>query len=225
MPKLSKRWQLAAPLTPDADDELNRFHPVTRQILFNRGLSTAAEAEHFLRANPPEVTDPFLLTDMETAVDRILHGIQTGQQLAIYGDYDADGVTATALLVQTLTALGANVRAYIPNRFDEGYGLNNNALTQLQAEGVDLVITVDCGIRSLDETAHAKKIGLDLVITDHHTPSDEIPEALAVINPKRPGDGYPDKDLAGVGTAYKVASALVARHPRPNFSLEEIHDL
>ena len=225
MPNLSKRWQLAAPLTPGADDELNRFHPVTRQILFNRGLSTAAEADHFLRANQPEVTDPFLLTDMETAVDRILHGIRTGQQLAVYGDYDADGVTATALLVQTLTALGANVRAYIPNRFDEGYGLNNDALTQLQDEGVDLVITVDCGIRAVEQATHAKNIRLDLIITDHHTPSNEIPEALAVINPKRPGDRYPDKDLAGVGTAYKVASAIISRHPHPNIALEEIHDL
>ena len=232
MPSLSKRWQLAVPITPDADAELNRFHPITRQILFNRGLSTVAEADHFLRANPPEVTDPFLLTDMEIAVERILYALQHHQTIAVYGDYDADGVTATALMVQTLTALSegltapcANIRAYIPNRFDEGYGLNNDALTQLQNDGVDLVITVDCGIRSLDEAAHAKKIGLDLIITDHHTPGDQLPEALAVINPKRPGDGYPDKDLAGVGTAYKVASAILSRHPRPNFSLEEIQDL
>ena len=225
MPTLSKRWHLAAPLTPEADAELNRFHPITRQILFNRGLSTAAGADHFLRAAPPEITDPFLLTDMETAVARILHALQQHQPIAVYGDYDADGVTATALLMQTLTALGANVRAYIPNRFDEGYGLNNEALTTLKNDGIALVISVDCGIRSLDEAAHAKKIDLDLIITDHHTPGDQLPEALAVINPKRPGDPYPDKDLAGVGTAYKLASALVARHPRPNFSLEEIHDL
>ncbi|NUM49355.1 MAG: single-stranded-DNA-specific exonuclease RecJ, partial [Anaerolineales bacterium] len=114
---------------------------------------------------------------------------------------------------------------YIPNRFDEGYGLNNEALSQLQNDGIQLVISVDCGIRSLDEAAHAQKIGLDLIITDHHTPGEDLPAAFAVINPKRKGDPYPDKDLAGVGVAYKVASALVSRHPRPNFSLEEVHDL
>jgi single-stranded-DNA-specific exonuclease len=169
---------------------------------------------------------------METAVARILYALQHHQPIAVYGDYDADGVTSTALMVQTLTALGeaftaltANVRAYIPNRFDEGYGLNNASLTQLQNEGVQLVISVDCGIRSVDEAAHAKKIGLDLIITDHHTPGEDLPDALAVINPKRRGDPYPDKDLAGVGVAYKVASAIISRHPRPNFSLEEIHDL
>ncbi|GAB4580352.1 MAG: single-stranded-DNA-specific exonuclease RecJ [Anaerolineales bacterium] len=225
MPTLSKRWHLAAPLTPEADTALSRFHPITRQILFNRGLSNATEADRFLRAAPPDVTDPFLLTGMETAVERILYALQHNQPIAVYGDYDADGVTATALMVQTLTALGGNVRAYIPNRFDEGYGLNNDALTTLQNNGFQLVISVDCGIRSLEEAAHAQKIGLDLIITDHHTPGEQIPEALAVINPKLPGDPYPDKDLAGVGTAYKLASALVSRHPRPNFTLEEVHDL
>jgi single-stranded-DNA-specific exonuclease len=229
MPTLSKRWHLAAPLTPAAATELSRYHPITRQILFNRGLSTTAEADRFLRAAPPEITDPFLLTGMEIAVDRILHALQNHQPIAVYGDYDADGVTATALMVQTLTALGANVCAYIPNRFDEGYGLNNEALTQLKNKGIALVISVDCGIRSLEEATHAKNIGLDLIITDHHTPGDHPPDALAVINPKRPGDAYPDKDLAGVGTAYKVAAALVSRytdrHSHPNFRLEEIHDL
>jgi single-stranded-DNA-specific exonuclease len=111
MPQLSKRWQLAIPITPDADTELSRYHPITRQILFNRGLATAAEADRFLRAAPPDVTDPFLLTGMENAIERILYALEHNQPIAVYGDYDADGVTATALMVQTLTALGANVRA------------------------------------------------------------------------------------------------------------------
>lgn len=225
MPTLSKRWQLATPITPEADAALSRFHPLTRQILFNRGIATAQEAEAFLRGAPPETTDPFLLAGMEAAVDRILHAIQAGQQIVVYGDYDADGVTATALLVQTLAALGANVRAYIPNRFDEGYGLNNDALTQLKEQGTALAISVDCGIRSVEEAAHARAIGLDLIITDHHSPSSEIPAALAVINPKRPGDEYPDKDLAGVGVAYKLACALLSRFPHPNLSPEELLDL
>jgi single-stranded-DNA-specific exonuclease len=153
-------------------------------------------------------TDPFLMKDMRKAVERIRQAIQNGEQIAIYGDYDVDGVTATALLVTALRALGGNAREYIPNRFDEGYGLNTEALDTLKNEGVSLVISVDCGIRSPAEADHAKTIGLDLIISDHHEPAGEIPQALAVINPKQPGDEYPEKYLAGVGIAYKIAQAL-----------------
>ncbi|MCL4260739.1 MAG: single-stranded-DNA-specific exonuclease RecJ, partial [Anaerolineales bacterium] len=126
-------------------------------------------------------------------------------------DYDVDGVTATALLVEALRTLGADVRGYIPNRFDEGYGLNKDALDTLQTDGVKLAITVDCGIRSREEALHARVIGLDLIISDHHHPDgDDLPAAFAVINPKRRGDPYPDKDLAGVGIAYKIVEALTA---------------
>ncbi len=148
--------------------------------------------------------------------------------MAVYGDYDVDGVTATALLVQTLQRLGGNVRPYIPNRFDEGYGLNPDALDTLKAEGVGLVITVDCGIRSPDEVSHAQSIGLDMIISDHHQPADgDLPDALAVINPKQAGDRYPDKDLAGVGVAYKIAQALLSRNGRstPGFQLDDLLDL
>ncbi len=131
-----------------------------------------------------------------------------GERIAIYGDYDVDGVTSTALLYLYLSNLGANVFGYIPNRFDEGYGLNNEALSTLKDEGTDLVITVDCGIRSLEEVEHAKNLGMDIIITDHHHPGDKIPNALAVIDPKQPEDSYPEKELAGVGIAYKLASAL-----------------
>ena len=134
------------------------------------------------------------------------------EPIAVYGDYDVDGVTATALLVDALNGLGANVRSYIPNRFDEGYGLNKDALDSLKADGVKLVITVDCGIRSPDEALHAQTIGLDLVISDHHHPDGEnLPAAFAVINPKQHGDIYPDKYLAGVGIAYKIAEALIQK--------------
>ena len=130
--------------------------------------------------------------------------------MVIYGDYDADGVTATALLVQVLQTLGIDASGYIPNRFEEGYGLNVDALESLKAGGASLVITVDCGIRSPEEAEFARKIGLDLIITDHHHPSDELPHAVAVINPKQPGDTYPEKELAGVGLAYKLAAALAS---------------
>jgi single-stranded-DNA-specific exonuclease len=152
------------------------------------------------------------MNGMRAAVDRIRFAIEHHEPIAIYGDYDVDGVTATALLVQTLRALDADVRGYIPNRFEEGYGLNKDALDALKADGVKLVITVDCGIRSPDEALHARTIGLDLVISDHHHPDGEnLPPAFAVINPKQHGDVYPEKYLAGVGIAYKIAEALVQK--------------
>jgi len=206
----TKRWLIPPVITLEAETALRAFPPVLRQILFNRGYATDAEARAFLKAEPNFSTDPFQMTDMRTAVERILNALAQNEPIAIYGDYDVDGVTSTALLVDILNALGADVRGYIPNRFDEGYGLNNDALSQLKEDGVKLVITVDCGIRSPDEALHARAIGLDLIITDHHHPSeDPLPPAIAVINPKQPGDVYPDKDLAGVGIAYKLAEALL----------------
>ena len=206
----AKRWLIPPVITLEADTALRAFPPVLRQILFNRGYATDAEARAFLKAEPDFDTDPFQMTDMRAAVERIRYALEQDEPIAIYGDYDVDGVTSTALLVDILNALGADVRGYIPNRFDEGYGLNNEALSQLKDEGVKLVITVDCGIRSPDEALHARTIGLDLIITDHHHPSEgPLPPAIAVINPKQPGDTYPDKDLAGVGIAYKLAEALL----------------
>jgi len=213
-PMHTKRWLVSAPITPAADAQLEKFPPILRQILFNRGYATDASARAFLRAEAAFDTSPFRMSNMEAAVERMLHAVDRGEPIAIYGDYDVDGVTATALLVQALRALGAGVREYIPNRFDEGYGLNVEALESLKAKGVRLVVSVDCGIRSPTEAAHARAIGLDLIISDHHHPDDFLPAAFAVINPKQPGDEYPDKDLAGVGIAYKIAQALFDRRPR-----------
>jgi len=223
----NKRWVVAAPITPQADEALAKFPPILKQIVFNRGLATDAEARSFLKAEPNADTDPFQMTGMQATVDRICFALQHDEPIAIYGDYDVDGVTATALLVQALGALGANVRGYIPNRFDEGYGLNKDALDTLKAEGVKLVITVDCGIRSPDEALHAQTIGLDLIISDHHHPDGtNLPPALAVINPKQHGDIYPDKDLAGVGIAYKIAEALLTvRQPVNGFITNDLLDL
>lgn len=209
----SKHWLISAPITSAADVQLEKFPPILRQILFNRGYATDADARAFLRAEANFDTSPFQMSYMESAVERILYAIDHSQPVAVYGDYDVDGVTATALMVEALRALGANVREYIPHRFDEGYGLNTDALDSLKAEGIQLVITVDCGIRSQTEAAHARAIGLDLIISDHHHPDDHLPAAFAVINPKQPGDNYPDKDLAGVGIAYKIAQALFQRRP------------
>jgi single-stranded-DNA-specific exonuclease len=221
----AKRWQVQPPITPQAEASLEAYPPLLRQILFNRGYASDAEARAFLKAQPDFITDPFGLTGVAAAVERIQRALTDHEPIAVYGDYDVDGVTATALLTQTLTALGADVRGYIPNRFDEGYGLNNEALSALKGDGVGLVITVDCGIRSPDEAAHASAIGLDLIISDHHHPAAELPQALAIINPKQPGDSYPYKDLAGVGLAYKLAEALLEKVPTQDLHLADLLDL
>jgi len=217
----SKRWLIQPKLTSQADENLSAFPPILRQLLFNRGYATEASARAFLKAEANFDTDPFQMKNMGTAIERIRSALDHGEAIAIYGDYDVDGVTATALLLQTLRGFKANVRGYIPNRFDEGYGLNNEALDHLKKDGVKLVITVDCGIRSPKEAQYAQDIGLDLIITDHHHPSDELPPAFAIINPKQIGDLYPDKDLAGVGIAYKMAEALVSFQP----SASKLNDL
>jgi len=220
-----KLWNIPPLISPEADSALSKFPPILRQILYNRGYSTDAEARAYLNAKPDFDTDPFQMTGMREAVDRIQIAIQNNEPIAIYGDYDVDGVTSTALLVETLTHLNANVRGYIPNRFEEGYGLNNEAMDKLKAEGVQLVISVDCGIRSPNEALHCRALGLDLIISDHHHPAEgDLPAALAVINPKQHGDKYPDKDLAGVGIAYKIAEALLTLHPAA-FSLDSLLDL
>lgn len=225
----TKRWLIAPPLTPQAGDNLSAYPPLLRQILFNRGYATQSEATAFLEARAGFDTNPFQMTGMQASVERIRKAVAAGELIAIYGDYDVDGVTATALLVQTIQALGGKVRAYIPRRFEEGYGLNPEALDTLKAENTSLVISVDCGIRSPDEAAHAQALGLDLIITDHHHPAGELPAAFAIINPKQPGDAYPDKDLAGVGVAYKLAEALLLDDGRQSMdnglTLEALLDL
>ena len=223
-----KRWQIAPTLTPQANESLEKFPTILRQLLFNRGYATDAEARVFLKAETNFETDPFQMTGMELATTRIQYAVEKMELIAVYGDYDVDGVTATALLIQTLQVLGGNTHPYIPNRMDEGYGLNLKALDRLKAGGVKLVITVDSGIRSPAEAAYARSIGLDLIISDHHQPAEgELPYALAVINPKQAGDQYPEKDLAGVGVAYKLAQALLSRSGKTNsnFQLEDLLDL
>lgn len=213
---LQKRWIIPSKLPPEIDQNLQAYDPVMRQILHNRKLSTGEDARLFLAAEPSFDTNPLQLVGMSTVVERLRFAIDRGETIAVYGDYDVDGVTATALMLQVLRSLGASVRPYIPNRFDEGYGLNVDALNSLQADGVRVVVTVDCGIRSPEEAEHARELGLDLLISDHHHPAEgNLPAAQAVICPKQPGDEYPDKDLAGVGLAFKIAQALIAEIPGP----------
>lgn len=209
----SKRWIIYPKAPASHLARLAHINELLVQVLWNRGVQTPDDVEAFLRGET-RPDDPFRMRGMNEAVTRIRAAIREGQRIAVYGDFDADGVTSTALLVQTLTALGAQVRPYIPHRVDEGYGLNNNALGELAREGQRLIITVDCGIRSVDEVAYANRLGLDVIVTDHHSIGPELPPALAVINPKRTDCPYPFKGLAGVGLAFKLAQGLLRSHQR-----------
>lgn len=226
-----KRWIVTPALT--AEERLRKFtsqiDPIIAQVLHNRGIQDYTTASQFINGDIV-AHNPMQMKDMSKAVGRIREAIRKKEQLVVYGDFDADGVTSTVLMVKVLQALGANVRPYIPHRVDEGYGLNTPALLQLASEGVTLVITVDCGVRSIDEVAAGQAAGLDIIVTDHHSVGDEVPQAFAVINPKQVDCDYPEKMLAGVGIAYKLADALIKAEIAnskniPSISTEELLDL
>ncbi len=201
------RWNLLPPAPADFLASL-KLPRLLVQLLYNRGLSGEAELEPFLTGDTRLCHDPLKLPDMEKAVLRIYRALLSGEVIAVYGDYDVDGITATAILVLGLTELGGKVIPYIPHRLTEGYGLNIPALEELRKQGVSLVITVDTGITAVSEVREAKGMGLDVIVTDHHTPLAEIPEATAVINPRRAGSEYPFSDLSGAGVAYKLLEAV-----------------
>src|SRR5213078_3680576 len=171
-------------------------------------------AARFLAPSRDHLHDPFRLADMDKAVERIERALGARQRIAIHGDYDVDGITSTVILRRALEMLGGEVVHFIPERLRDGYGLQPAAIERLHAEGVHLIISVDCGIRATDATLRARELGVDLIITDHHEPEGTLPPALAVINPKRHDCSYPDKNLAGVGVALKLVQALCARADR-----------
>lgn len=234
-----KFWRVLSPISDEVRSRLSEYHPVMAQVLYNRGQDTPEKVRVFLEGGEKSLHNPFDMHGMPDAVARIRYAIKKHELIAVYGDFDADGVTSTALLTQAITALGGRVKPYIPNRVDEGYGLNEEALRSLLDEGVKLVITVDCGIRSVEEVAFGNALGLDLIITDHHSVGEDLPDALAVIDPKidaklRLEEGatnvYPEDMLAGVGVAYKLADALFRVEEqqgrgRPSFNLEDLLDL
>ncbi|MCC6148149.1 MAG: single-stranded-DNA-specific exonuclease RecJ [Anaerolineaceae bacterium] len=221
---LRKHWQVAAPISDSAAANLGEYPPLLQQLLFNREITTPEAAQRFLNTSG-SLHSPCSLKGIGTAVECLLHAIDAGEEIVVYGDYDVDGVTATVLLVQLLRVYGAKARGYIPNRFDEGYGLNIEALEGLHQEGIRTVVTVDCGIRSPREAEYARAQGITLIITDHHEPEEEIPDAAAIVCPKQPGDEYPDKNLAGVGLAFKVAEAILSARPLPGVSAADWLDL
>lgn len=203
------RWIIRDPMPLETLEALSEYPPVLSQLLWNRGVRNPVEAELFLKKTG-SLYDPFRMDGMKEAVAVILEAVDNNRSIRVYGDYDVDGVTASAILLEVLGALGAkNAKSYIPDRFDEGYGLNTEAIRKLKEDGTELIITVDCGIRSPEEAKLARELGMKIIISDHHQPGDEIPEADYVICPKKPGDRYPEKNLAGVGISFKIAEALL----------------
>ena len=186
--------------------------PLVGQLLISRGITDPKKAEIYLNPNFEKLYDPFKLAHMGKAVDRVKKAVNYGEKICIYGDYDADGTTATALLLDTFRQIGVSekqVEHYIPNRFTDGYGLSQKTVENIREKSVKLLITVDCGITSVPEVEWAKKEGMDVIITDHHQPNpDALPSAHALLAPKVPEDEYPYEDLAGVGLAFKLAQGL-----------------
>ena len=185
------------------------YPPLAAMVLSSRNITTPQAAKEYLDCEQP-LPDPFLMKDMSKAVDRVNLALARGERIAVFGDYDVDGITSTCLLGDFLRSRGADCICYIPSRLEEGYGLNPIAIHQLHGEGVKLIITVDCGITALEEAQLCKELGIDLVITDHHECKDQLPDAAAVVDPHRPDCTYPHQNLSGVGVAFKLACAISA---------------
>ena len=215
-------WNCGQPPAQDVNKLVSGgFSPLTAMVLAGRGLSDPAGARESLGCDSP-LPDPFLLGDMDRAAERVRQAIENKERIAVFGDYDVDGITATCLLTDFLRSQGADCLSYIPGRLEEGYGLNPIAIRQLEEEQVKLIITVDCGITALEEAALCRELGMDLVITDHHECKEELPRAAAIVDPHKPGDGYPHRNLSGVAVAFKLACALSGD---PDGVLEEYADM
>ena len=204
---MNKTWRLY-PACPAEFAHGVGLPPVVAQVLYNRGITTPQEAQDFLAGPSEPFHNPNLLSQMATAVDRLTRAIEAGESIGVFGDFDADGVTATAILAQGLGELGGKVTPYIPHRVLEGHGLNVEAVQALKDSGVSVIVTVDCGVSSLKEVEFAADLGMDVIVTDHHTPPPELPAALAIIDPKIKGSAYPFSELTGAGLALKLVQGL-----------------
>ena len=182
-----------------------KVSPLVSELLVQRGITDFEEAKRFFRPSLDALHDPFLMQDMQKAVERVDQALLQGERILVYGDYDVDGTTAVALMYTFLLGFGAEVATYIPDRYKEGYGLSMQGIDFAQDNGFTLIIALDCGIKALDQVKYAKEQGIDIIICDHHRPGDQLPEALAILNPKRPDCSYPYKELCGCGVGYKLA--------------------
>ena len=221
-------WQMI-PQQPDEQvkeiQEQCQIPPILANLLVARGLTNAHDAQLFLKSQLQQIQLPNQLHDMEKAVKRIRKAINEGQKITVYGDYDADGMTATSIMFEALETLGANVNYYIPNRFRDGYGPNQKAYQKIIDDGTKLIITVDNGVTGKNEVAFAKENDVDVVITDHHSIPQELPDAEAIVHPQFPGSEYSFGDLSGVGVAFKVAWALLDEFPSEMLDLVAIGEI
>ena len=222
--KLNQRaqWKIL-PRVPDEYLNSSALSPLITQLLYNRGVKPE-EIEPFLSADHRLEGNPFLLPDISQAISRIYKAVLEREKIAVYGDFDVDGVTATVILIEGLSRLGAEVIPYIPDRINEGHGVKLSALEKLQAQGIRLIITVDCGVTDLAEVKRAREMGIDMIITDHHIPLESLPRAIAVVDPKRKDSVYPYPDLAGAGVAFKLLQALFHKDSREEW-LSRLMDL
>lgn len=223
---LQKNW-LLKDFDKDRVIEMSKkfkISPLTAIILYNRGISEDEDVYNFLNCDVARMHDPYLMKDMDKAIERIRQARENAETVTIYGDYDVDGITSIAILYKHLTELGMQINYYIPDRIQEGYGVNTSALDIIKERGSSLIITVDTGITAVEETEYAKSIGLDVIITDHHECKDVIPNAYAAIDPKQKDCPYPFKNLAGVGVAFKLIQALDTKVPLPEL-MEKYADL
>lgn len=206
---MAKQWQIKPPVSRHVLEQFPELRSLVVQLLHNRGIDNPGRVESFLNPDYHNLYNPFLFAEMQIAVDRIWQAIQNQEKILVYADYDADAVTANAVLQQTFRYLNVPVASYIPDRFTEGYGLNIEAFEKIKEQGVKVVVTVDCGTNSVDVADFCRDNNIDLIITDHHEITGETPRPLALINPKNPEEQYPDTQITGVGVAYKLAKALL----------------
>jgi len=224
---IPKQWILCHvdPREQVALASLLAISPLTASVLLARGINTKVQADHWLSPHEGATHDPFLIPDIEQAVDRLHRAVQIGERICFYGDYDVDGMSATSLYLVFFSGLGANVCWYIPHRLQEGYGLNESAITRLHDDGVTLLVTSDCGTTAHREVEAACRLGLDVIITDHHQGEDLLPPAFAIMNPYRRDSRYPFPGLCSAGLAYKVVQAYQAKYGSGPVPLESLLDL
>lgn len=223
----SKRWRLKQAADPAVVNGLvyDRCPESAAKLLVQRGISTPAEASVFFRPTLDQLHDPFIMADMTQAVERIEQALGANERIMVYGDYDVDGTTAVALVYSFLSRFTGNITFYIPDRYSEGYGISTTGIDHASADGVGLIIALDCGIKSVDKVAYAAEKGIDMIICDHHRPGDELPAAVAVLDPKRADCPYPFKELSGCGIGFKLMQGVAQRNDIPFSDLEPLLDL
>ncbi len=223
------KWVIDCDYNEEDVDRLSKelgIPDLLSKILLKRGIDSFEKARQYFRPDLEALHDPYLMKDMDVAVDRLVRALENGEKIMIYGDYDVDGVSGASLLYLVLSQLvGPKVSYYIPDRITEGYGLSIKSIDEIAEQGVSLIVTIDCGVTAVEEIAHANSLGIDVIVADHHQPGEQLPPAVAVLDPKRPDCPYPFKELAGVGVGFKFMQALYQRLGLPEAELDQFLDI